>query len=65
MALVGTIFFCGALLGSVVFGTLGDKIGRKLALMVTLVLGCTASLVGALTSNYIVYTISRLLCAAG
>ena len=63
--MVGTVYMCGSFLGSFVFGTLGDKIGRKLALMVTLILGSTASLVGALTSNYIVYSISRLLCAAG
>ena len=65
VALVGTIYMCGLFLGSFLFGTLGDKIGRKLTLMCAIVLASTASLVGAFTSDYIIYSITRFFCAAG
>ena len=55
----------GLFVGSVFFGWLGDKIGRKWSLCLSMVLANTASLAGAFVNEYISYCVTRFLAAIG
>ena len=55
----------GLLFGSFIFGYLGDKIGRKLTLIIAILTGTIGSLLGAFMNNYIAYTFTRFLTAIG
>ena len=65
VALVGTIYMCGLFFGSVLFGTMGDKIGRKLTLMFAITMGSTANLIEVFMPNYYLFCIARFFTAAG
>ena len=56
----------GLFFGSFIFGTLGDKIGRKKTLVIAILTGCGGSLIGSFCgSSYIAYTITRFVTAVG
>ncbi len=66
VALVGSIYMSGLFFGSALFGTLGDKYGRKISLMVAIFIGTVASLAGAFAGgSYAGYAVTRFFTAIG
>ena len=65
VALLGSFDMAGLLVGSLTFGYLGDRIGRKLTLITALSTGCIGNLVGSFFNNYIAYVLSRFLTGVG
>lgn len=65
VALVGSIYMFGLFFGSFIFGSLGDKIGRRKTLALAVITGCTGSLSGAFCSNYYAYCVTRFITALG
>ena len=65
VALIGTIYMLGLFFGSLIFGTIGDIYGRKLALMWAITMSSVFSLIGPLYSNYYYYGFTRFMCAIG
>lgn len=65
VALVGSIYMSGLFFGSFIFGTLGDKIGRKLTLMVAILVASGGNLAGAFCQNYAAYCVTRFITAVG
>ena len=65
VALVGTIYMAGLFCGSIIWGTIGDKFGRKISLMGAIITGSLFSLLGTFSSNYYFYTFTRFMCAVG
>ena len=55
----------GQLFSSVVFGTMGDKLGRKISLMAAMLLTCSAQFVGAFMPEYVSYTFTRFITGLG
>ena len=58
-----SVFFCGVLAGAIVFGQLGDLIGRKKVFLVSMVqtLGC--GLVAAFAPSYTAFSVAQFLTA--
>ncbi|XP_048862625.1 solute carrier family 22 member 7-like isoform X1 [Brienomyrus brachyistius] len=54
-----TIFFMGVMIGSVVFGTLSDKFGRRPLLLVSYVSSVVFGLTSAFSSSYVMFAITR------
>lgn len=65
VALVGSIYMFGLFFGSFIFGSLGDKIGRRKTLAIAAIVGCTGSLCGAFCNNYFAYCATRFITALG
>ncbi|XP_022089884.1 organic cation transporter protein-like isoform X2 [Acanthaster planci] len=60
-----SVFFVGILLGSVVFGSLADWIGRTKTMYIAMCLWLAASIAVAFSPNFAAYTIFRALGGAG
>ena len=65
MALVGSIYMCGVLFGSFIFGFLGDLLGRWWALILAILLTVTAGLGGAFVDHYEWYCVTRFFAGMG
>lgn len=65
LALVGTVHFAGVMTGSGLFGILADYYGRKMPLLVAIVIMSTTGIAQALSPNYIWFLIFAFLNAVG
>ena len=65
VALIGTIYMAGFFCGSFIWGNIGDKFGRKITLMYSIITGSLFSLIGAFSSNYYYYAFTRFMTAVG
>lgn len=63
-ATADALFMCGVLLGSIIFGQMSDKIGRKPVFFMSLVLQVIFGVITGFAPNYIVFVISRMLIGA-
>ncbi len=63
-ATIGASPMLGYLFGGLIFGTLSDRIGRKLTFLLANVLLLLASLGGAVAPDYLTFTASRFLVGA-
>ncbi len=64
IGLLGTAYLSGAVLGSLVFGYLTDRLGRKKLFMVTLGLYLVSAFLTALSWNFISFALFRFLTGA-
>ena len=65
VGLLGSMMFLGMWLGNWSFGLLADRYGRRLAHIVSLIVGCLAALSSALSSNFYMLLIFRILLGVG
>jgi MFS transporter, putative metabolite:H+ symporter len=65
LGLFGSAGLIGMGIGSIVWGTVADKVGRKRAFSLTVLVYAFFTLIGALSPNYAVLIISRLLAGFG
>ena len=65
VALIGTIYMAGFFCGSFIWGNIGDKFGRKITLMYSIIIASIFSLIGAFSSNYYYYGFTRFMTAIG
>ena len=65
VALVGSIYMAGLFFGSIIFGYLGDLVGRKWALMLSILCASAGSLAGAFVYSYEAYAVTRFITAIG
>ena len=65
MALSGTLYFVGLLIGALIAGYPADKIGRKPVLFFFIFTGGMSTLVGGLVSSFGAYSFFRLLAGIG
>nr|XP_046233267.1 solute carrier family 22 member 7a [Scatophagus argus] len=59
---LATYFFIGVTFGSVVFGQLSDKFGRKSMLLVALITSTMLGVTSAFSTSYVMFAVSRALC---
>lgn len=59
-----SVFMAGTLFGAFIFGTLGDKYGRRSVFMVCPILWSSSAIVTAFTRDWITYTVARMISAA-
>ncbi|KAL7403479.1 hypothetical protein ABVT39_001129 [Epinephelus coioides] len=59
---LATYFFLGVTLGSVLFGQLSDKFGRKSMLLVALMASTTLGVTSAFSTSYVMFAVCRALC---
>ncbi|XP_030850269.1 solute carrier family 22 member 6-B-like [Strongylocentrotus purpuratus] len=60
-----SIFFIGVLIGSVLFGAIADRYGRKITLIISNVLVVVFGVGAAFSPNYITFVVARTFHAAG
>ncbi len=60
-SLATTIYFCGVMVGGLVFGTLSDKFGRRPVLLFCLYSPCILGVLLFLIKNYIAFVILRFI----
>ncbi|XP_039277763.1 organic cation transporter 1 isoform X2 [Nilaparvata lugens] len=60
-SLATTLFYLGSLIGSIVFGFISDRYGRRPALLLVLIPDILISVMTCYSPNYMVYTILRTL----
>jgi len=65
LSMIGSAFMIGLLIGSFLFGSLADKVGRKLALLLAIICSSSGSLIGAFMPEYYSYLFTRVLTAIG
>lgn len=65
VALSGTLYFVGLLIGALIAGYPADKIGRKPVLFFFIFTGGMSTLVGGLVSSFGAYSFFRLLAGIG
>lgn len=65
VALVGSIYMCGLLFGSFIFGRASDKLGRRPALAAAVLTSVTAGLGGAFVDSYAWYCVTRFFTGVG
>ncbi|CAD7084046.1 unnamed protein product [Hermetia illucens] len=58
------LFMVGVLLGSIIFGQLSDKFGRKPIFFASLVIQLVFGITAAISPEYITYTLSRIIVGA-
>lgn len=58
------LFMVGVLLGSIIFGQMSDKLGRKPVFFASLVLQVIFGVVAGIAPDYITYTLARLIIGA-
>lgn len=58
------LFMVGVLLGSIIFGQMSDKMGRKPVFFASLVLQVIFGITAGISPEYITYTISRIIVGA-
>lgn len=63
-ATADALFMLGVLLGSIVFGQMSDKMGRKPVFFASLVLQVIFGVIAGVAPDYITFTISRLVIGA-
>jgi putative MFS transporter len=63
--LVATVNLIGMAVGAVVWGTIADRLGRKKAFSVTLLIFGLFSLLGALSPNYEIFLVLRFVAGIG
>lgn len=59
--LATTMYFCGVLLGGLVFGTLSDKFGRRPVLLICLFSPSVVGLLLFLIDNYVAFVVLRFI----
>ena len=65
MDILGTILMVGLLFGSLAGGPVGDKFGRKKALLLALVIECPSIIIGGFISNYEGTRTKVYICSVG
>ena len=65
VALSGTMYFVGLLIGSLIGGYPADKFGRKPVLFFFIFIGGFSTLTGGLVSNFVLYTLFRTMAGIG
>uniref|UniRef100_A0A8C9V0U1 Solute carrier family 22 member 6 n=1 Tax=Scleropages formosus TaxID=113540 RepID=A0A8C9V0U1_SCLFO len=60
-----TVFFCGVMLGAVIFGTLCDRFGRKSMLLLSYVCAMGFGLTSAFSSSYTMFAVMRFFTGLG
>ena len=65
VALSGTMYFVGLLIGSLIGGYPADKFGRKPVLFFFIFIGGFSTLSGGLVSNFVLYTLFRTMAGMG
>ncbi|QWT18612.1 MFS transporter [Bacillus sp. NP157] len=65
VGLAGSLYLVGAVLGALFFGWLTDRLGRKKLFTLTLGLYLTATALTALSPNFAVFVLCRMLTGAG
>lgn len=63
-ALSDALFMLGVMLGSIIFGDLSDRYGRKLIFFISLVVQVVFGLLAAVAPEYWTFTISRIIVGA-
>ena len=65
VALVGSIYMSGLLIGSFVLGTLADLYDRKPIIILSVFLGCAGSISGAFANGFVTYALTRFITGCG
>ncbi|XP_049783521.1 organic cation transporter protein isoform X2 [Schistocerca cancellata] len=65
LSLVGTVHFAGILIGSSIFGLLADKFGRKIILILCILLMAVSGVAQALSTTYIAFQVFIFINALG
>jgi len=65
VAFTGSAYMFGLMVGSFICGWCSDRFGRKIAILGSMLLSTTASLVGAFMPDYWTYLVLRFLTAVG
>lgn len=65
VALVGSIYMFGLLVSSFISGTLADKFGRKITLMLVILIGVIGAMSGAFAKTYPGYCVARFFTGVG
>ncbi|KAL2083667.1 hypothetical protein ACEWY4_021440 [Coilia grayii] len=60
-----TIFFIGVMFGAVTFGSLSDRYGRRIMLLVSYVSGMSFAVISAFSTSYIMFAVLRFLTGFG
>jgi MFS family permease len=64
-ACIVSVLFMGMYFGSIVFGFIADRFGRKRSLILNLLVTCIPSLLSAFAPNWIVFMVARILTGFG
>ncbi|XP_010896881.2 solute carrier family 22 member 7a [Esox lucius] len=62
---LATFFFIGVTIGSVLFGYLSDKVGRKTMILVSFVASAVFGTMSAFSVSYVMFAVTRTLCGIG
>lgn len=63
--LAGSMYMFGMLLGAITIGDLADRFGRKMGILVSVILLGGGGVLSACSPNYIMFLIMRLFTGAG
>lgn len=66
--LTKTIFYAGKLFGASLFGWVSDRYGRRMTLLITMLVQFIASLIESFSVNFVMYVILRVplgICSGG
>lgn len=63
--LLGTILMLGLLIGSIIGGIVADYYGRRLSMLLAILLICPSLVIGGFSSNYEVYAMLRFINCVG
>lgn len=68
MPLTKTIFYAGKLFGAYFFGWVSDRFGRRVTLLITMLVQFVASLIESFSVNFVMYVVLRVplgICSGG